>query len=183
MVRETLTPELRAATVLPRGRARRRPPVADDVEPLTGPIVGPAAGALRRYYFLVAVAPRGRASAPTAVLSVPVGDASDPPTGLRLEYTESGMTLAWKPSSNAHAAPAPPADPTLLPAKPLLPPPSPTGYHVFEVPKTAAAPPDPYALALPTTLTTQPLGTRRSPSRARSATARNAASSCARSTS
>ena len=28
-----------------------------------------------------------------------------------------------------------------------------------EVPKTAAAPPDPYALTLPTTLTTQPLGT------------------------
>jgi len=46
-----------------------------------------------------------------------------------------------------------------LPAKPLLPLPSPTGYHVSEVPKTAAASPDPYALALPTTLTTQPLAT------------------------
>jgi hypothetical protein len=105
------------------------------------------------------VAPRGRASAPTAVLSVPVGDASEPPEGLRLDYTESGMTLTWEPSSNAHAAPAAPIDPTLLPAKPLLPAPSPTGYHVSEVPKTAAASADPYGLALPTTLTTQPLGT------------------------
>ena len=89
-----------------RSRALRHRRWTDDVEPLTGPIVGPAAGALRRHYFLVAVAPRGRASTPTAVLSVPVDDASEPPTGLRLEYTESGMTLAWEPSSNAHAAPA-----------------------------------------------------------------------------
>jgi predicted small lipoprotein YifL len=159
VVRETLTPELRAATVLPARPGPSPLPVADDSEPLAGPIVGPAAGGLRRHYFFVSVAPRGRTSAPTAVLSVPVDDASEPPTGLRLEYGESGMTLTWEPSPNARAAPAPPADPTLLPARPLLPPPSPTGYHVSEAPATAAGPPDPYALGLPTTLTTQPLGT------------------------
>jgi predicted small lipoprotein YifL len=159
VVRETLTPDLRAATVLPPRPGPAPLPVEEDVEPLTGPIVGPAAGALRRHYFLIATGPRGRASSPTAVLSVPVGDASEPPTGLRLEYTESGMTLAWEPSSNARTAPAAQDDPTLLPAKPLLPPPSPTGYHVSEAPRSAAAPPDPYALALPTTLTTQPLST------------------------
>ncbi len=158
VVRETLTPDLRVATVLP-ALPGLPPAVDDDVEPLKGPIVGPAAGALRRHYFLVAVGPRGRASTPTAVLSVPIDDASEPPTGLRLEYTESGMTLAWEPSSNAHAAPATPDDPTLLPAKPLLPPPSPTGYHVSEVPKAVAASPDPYALTLPTTVNTQPLAT------------------------
>jgi hypothetical protein len=75
-----------------------------------------------------------------------------------VDYTESGMTLSWEPSSNAHTAPAAPDDPALLPAKPLLAPPSPTGYHVSEVPKTAATSADPYALALPTTLTAKPLG-------------------------
>ena len=158
VVRETLTPEARVATILPPRAAPTRPPAPDDVEPLAGPLVGPAAGTLRRHYFLVAVGPRGRASAPTAVLSVPVGDASEPPTGLRLEYTETGMTLAWEPPSNARVATAAADDPALLPAKPLLPPPSPTGYHVIEVPRTAAAP-DPYALTLPTTVNTQPLTT------------------------
>ena len=159
VVRETLTPELRAATRLPPRPGPSPLPLPDDIEPLSGPVVGPAALALKRHYFLVAVAPRGRASTPTAVLSVPVGDASDPPADLRIEYTEAGMTLAWQASSNAHVAPAAAADPALLPAKPLMPPPSPTGYHVIEVPKTAPASPDPYTLALPTTVTTQPLGT------------------------
>jgi len=158
VVRETLTPDLRVATVLPTP-AGALPAPEDAIEPLKGPIVGPAGGVLRRHYFLVAVAPRGRASAPTAVLSVPIDDASEPPTGLQLEYTESSMTLAWQPSSNAYAAPAAPEDPTLLPAKPLLPMPSPTGYHVSEVPKDGGSSPDPFALTLPSTLTTEPLGT------------------------
>jgi predicted small lipoprotein YifL len=158
VVRETLTPDLRVATELPEVPGAPSS-AAEAAERLPGPLVGPAGGLLRRHYFLVAVASRGRASAPTAVLSVPVGDASDPPTGLQLEYTENSMTLAWQPSANAHAAPAAPDDPTLLPAKPLLPAPSPTGYHVIEAPKDSGAAADPFAIALPTALTTQPLGT------------------------
>jgi predicted small lipoprotein YifL len=157
VVRETLTPDLRVPTVLPEPPGV--PPSEGDVEPLPGPLVGPAGGGLRRHYFLIAVAPRGRASAPTAVFSVPIEDASEPPTGLQLEYTESGMTLAWQPSSNAQAAPAVADDPTLLPAKPLLPMPGPTGYHVIEVSRNSGAAADPYSLTLPTTLTAQPLGT------------------------
>jgi len=158
VVRETLTPELRAATVLPeRKPASERVAEEQAVEPLPGPLVAPdAAGSLRRFYFVVSVGPRERKSAPSQVVSVPVTDASDAPTNLRVDYTETGMTLAWSAPANARPAPAEP-EPGLLPSKPLIAPPAPTGYHVFEVPKAGGPEPDPYALALPTPLTPQPL--------------------------
>ncbi|MDH4065543.1 MAG: fibronectin type III domain-containing protein, partial [Acidobacteriota bacterium] len=54
--------------------------------------------------------------------------------------------------------PAPPSDPTLLPARPIVPAPPATGYHVFEVRRDAGSPPaDPYSLTLPAALTPEPV--------------------------
>ncbi len=162
VIRERLTPETRQPTVLPTPPAT---PVAvdtaegEDEEPLPGPLVAPPSfSTLRRYYFLRAIGPRNRISAATALLSVPIEDASAPPPALEVTYTESAMTLEWTASPNAR--PAPPApDPALLPSKPLVAERSPTGYHVFEV--TPGEPPveDPYAIPLPAALTPQPVST------------------------
>jgi len=157
VVLEALSEDKRRAEVVP-GLAAAVEESADEVEPLLGPLVPPAdAQTLKRHYFLVAVGPRARESAPTAVVSVPVADPSDPPTGLRLEYTESAMALSWQPSATARIGPAP-SDPALVPAKPLVAQPPATGYHVFEAPTDAGSVPDPYALTLPAALTPQPVG-------------------------
>ena len=158
VVREKLTPELRAETVLPVKKPDPDPALEElAAERLPGPLVAPGdAGPLRRFYFVVSVGPRGRTSAPSQVVSVPVTDASDAPADLRVDYTESGMTLAWTAPANARPAAAEP-EPGLLPSKPLIAPPAPTGYHVFEVAKADGPEPDPYALTLPAPLTPQPL--------------------------
>ncbi|MGE3885459.1 MAG: hypothetical protein AB7H81_03430 [Vicinamibacterales bacterium] len=160
VVRETLSPELRVATALPARTAQREPPADETVdELLPGPLVWPGdAALLRRFYFAVAVGPRSRRSAPSQVVSVPVDDASSAPMDLRIDYTEAGMTLAWAAPGNARPAQTEPA-PDLLPSRPLLAPPPPTGYHVFEVPRAALPAPDPYSITLPAPLTPQPLGT------------------------
>lgn len=159
VVREPLSPDLRVPTVLPVKAAEPEPPADETLAPLPGPLVAPGdATALRRFYFAVAVGPRNRKSAPSQVVSVPVDDASGPPTDLRIDYTETGMTLAWAAPANARRAPGEP-DPGLLPSKPLVPLPPPTGYHVFEVPRAEAPAPDPYSLALPAPLTPQPMAT------------------------
>jgi hypothetical protein len=158
VVRETLTDTTRQLTVLPAtvSAPAAAPEAADAEAALPGPLVPPAFTELRRYYFVIATGPRGRQSAPTPLFSVPVGNASAPPAAPELTYTATALTLAWEPSANARLAP-PPADPDLLPSKPLITPLPPTGYHVFEVPREAVADIDPYALALPAALTPQPL--------------------------
>ncbi len=159
VVRETLSPDLRVATVLPVEATEPEPPADATLEPLPGPLVAPGDDArLRRYYVAVAVSPRNRKSAASQVVAVPVDDASGAPTDLRLDYTETGMTLAWAAPGNARPAPSEP-DPDLLPSKPLVPQPPPTGYHVFEVPRADVPAPDPYALTVPAPLTAQPLAT------------------------
>jgi hypothetical protein len=157
VVRETLTEATRQPTVLPvAASAPARPDAEEEEAPLPGPLVPPAAVELRRYYFLIATGPRGRQSAPTPLFSVPLGNASSPPTAPTLTYTPAAMTLTWEPPADAHPAP-PPVDPSLLPSKPLIAPPPPTGYHVFEVPREAVVDGDAFALPLPAALTPQPL--------------------------
>ncbi|MCC7124433.1 MAG: hypothetical protein IT178_06270 [Acidobacteria bacterium] len=163
VVRERLTPETRQPTVLPTPPLT---PAATDIteadeeeEPLPGPLVAPPSfSTLRRYYFLRAVGPRNRISATTALLSVPIDDASEPPAAVKVTYTESAMTLEWTASPDAH--PAPPApDPALLPSKPLVAPVAATGYHVFEMTPGDTPAEDPYAIPLPASLTSDPIGT------------------------
>jgi hypothetical protein len=160
VVRETLTPEAFVPTPV---AARSGPdPIAvtaedDAARTVSGPLLAPSELApLKRFYFLVARGPRGRVSAPSAAVSVPLQDASSPPTDLRLEYTETSMTLRWTPPADARAAPAAP-DPSLLAARPLLPPPAATMYQVFEATPDAAPARDEYALTVPAGLAPKPL--------------------------
>jgi hypothetical protein len=158
VVRERLTAEALMPT-----------PVRDAVAPsisgdegdadmmVSGPLVAPSdAAPLKRFYLLVAHGPRGRVSTPTAPVSVPLQTASAPPSGLRLEYTEASMTLSWTPSPDARAAAAA-ADPSLLPAKPLVPAPPPTMYQVFEAARETASAPDEYAQVRPAGLAPKPV--------------------------
>jgi predicted small lipoprotein YifL len=152
VVRETLTSESLVPTPIAGGAD-----AGSAAEPF-GPLVAPSdATALKRFYFLVAQGPRGRASAPTATVAVPLQDASAPPTDLRLEYTAADITLKWTPSADGRLAPAAPAEAGLLPAKPLMPPPPPTAYHVFAAPRAEAPAGDVYQTALPVPLTPQPV--------------------------
>lgn len=165
VVRETLTPDALIPTPVASGAAAVLPPGEAGTDPTEvaqpGPLVAPADSApLKRFYILVARGPGGRLSTPTAAVSVPVQGATDPPTDVRLAYTEAALTVAWTPSATAHAAPEA-GDPSLLAARPLRPLPAATTYHVFEVPGPAGSEPppaaDPYTLALPVTLSPQPV--------------------------
>lgn len=157
VVRETLTAETRQPTVLATP-PEVTPEAEEAAEPPPGPLVGPGESALKRHYFLVSLDRRGRPGSFTPVMSVPVADGADPPVELDLSYTASSITLAWRPAATARLAPAAPDEAEgLLPSKPLVAPPPPTTYHVFEVPRTAAADPGPYGLTLPVPLTPQPV--------------------------
>lgn len=161
VVREALTAEVLTPTQAPGVTAA---PIAVEPEPyheaVTGPPAPPSdATILKRYYTLVAQGPRGRASTPTPLVSVPLRDGTPPPTGLTLDYTEAAMTLKWTPSPEAHVAPAAPEDKTLLASKPLTPAPGATTYHVFAVPRTEAPPRDAYQLTAPSPITPAPVAT------------------------
>ena len=159
VVRETLMPEALSPTPVPGGDAARDAEGEGEgaLPTVTGPLVAPAdAAPLKRFYYIVARGPRGRLSTPTAAVSVPLGNAADPPSGVRLDYTDSAMTVKWTSSPNARVAPAA-GDPALLPAKPLRPVPPPTTYHVLEVPNEPVPAPDAYGLSLPRPLSEQPV--------------------------
>lgn len=157
VVRETLSAEARQLAAPLDPAIEVDVDEVEFVEPVGGPLVAPSDLELpKRYYFLVAVSPRGRESAPTAVLSVPLGDTSQPPTNLQLDYTESSMTLSWDSGADARRGPAS-ADPALLQARPVVAAGAPTGYHVFEWQPGGDRGADPFTLSLPTPLTSQPL--------------------------
>ncbi len=158
VVRETLTDELRQPA--PPVADSRPVPVVDEeeAEPLPGPLVAPSAPALRRHYFLMSVGRRGRPGTPTGIMSVPVGGGTTPPLAVEVDYTETAMSVSWKPSADARPVPPEP-DETLLPSRPLMTPPPPTAYHVFEVPRASQREPGLYDLVLPQALTPQPVTT------------------------
>jgi predicted small lipoprotein YifL len=153
VVREALTAEARVPTPLPVPSGG----TPTDEEPAPGPIVAPdVATALKRHYFLVATGPRGRASVPSATAAVSLDETARPPTGLELAHTATDITVKWTLPADARTPP-PPADPSLLPSKPLVASPPATTYHVFEVPRTTGAPSDDYQQALPAPLTPNPV--------------------------
>lgn len=106
--RESLTPELRVPVEMPKPKGvPSRPPVVSD-EPPFGPLVAPPpVDAGRRYYFVVAVSPRGRRSKPSAVVSVPFGDASGPPGAPEVAYTARELTIKWVAPPDARSATLP----------------------------------------------------------------------------
>jgi len=174
--RERLTPELRVAVTLPAKPGPALPPSpVSDVEPLPGPLVAPPPTELpRRFYFLVAVSPRGRRAVASIPVPAPLDTEGLPPGAPVITYSEKNLTLTWAPSAEAKTAtlepPAPvvpvPAvpgnatpiqvEPPVLPAKSLGFNTQATTYHVFEI-KTDAPEEDPLALTLPPSLTPVPI--------------------------
>ncbi|MEO8679938.1 MAG: hypothetical protein ABI665_12870 [Vicinamibacterales bacterium] len=182
--REPLTPALRVPVTLPAkpGPVAPTPPVSD-VEPLAGPLVAPApTDQPHRYYFVVAVSPRGRKAVASAPAPATLDPAAAPPSAPVVTYSERAFTLTWSPSAEASTAtmeppapvvPAPPAAPgnatpgnvtpvaielPVLPAKSLGFNTQATTYHVFEI-KTDAPEEDPLTLKMPPALTPAPIAT------------------------
>ena len=166
VVREPITDEARVPVELPTA-----PDEVTEEEPevteIVGPLVAPTATELpRRHYFVIGVSPRGRKSDPSETISVPLGSGSSAPGKPIVTHSEKDLTITWTPPADARTSSflvPPPSNAT--PAKPSLPPlpakslgfaSEPTTYHVYDIP-TNTSPEDPFAIAVPSPITPQPL--------------------------
>ena len=162
VVREQLTPEMRTPLVLgePGGRQRRDQP--DEIEPLPGALIAPSeSNEPQRYYYAVAVSPRGRYGPAQPYVPVPLGTTSSAPSAPALSYDESTLTIKWTPPTDVRGSQSP-SDPDVLPSKPIVPQAEPTTYDVYEVAAPSAPPalPAPASppLDVPKPLTPAPVG-------------------------
>lgn len=124
-----------------------------------GPLWGPGRVSVpHRVYVAVGLRGPGRRGPPSPLVAVPLGPIPAAPLAVSACYSETAVTVEWLPAPTARrgalVAPAPP----LLPARPIVPLPPPTRYHVYEAaplaqPGTAPPRQDP-----PRPLTTAPLG-------------------------
>mgnify|MGYP003339499897 FL=1 len=185
-VREAITDEAKVAAQWSVERQSKKKlsedeaPAGDIVAPLVAP---PVTRLPRRHYFVVGVSPRGKKSAPSAPVSAPLELGSSAPGLPTLTSDASSILVTWTPPPDVRTAvflppeppappPPPPANaspsnatpvrvPTPLPpitAKTLGYPSEPTKYHVYDVtPSTNQSPADPYAITVPTTMSTAPL--------------------------
>jgi hypothetical protein len=152
VVREDLTPETQTVTTLPeRQLSGQSVEAAADVPRALSPPL-PGAGP-QRYYFVVAVSPRGRYGPHSAMAPAPLGGTSGPPSQPRVTITETSMTLRWTPPPDARGLTSPPP-PDVLPSRPIVPGPPPTTFDVFEVARNAPAD---APLAVPVPLTPEPV--------------------------
>jgi hypothetical protein len=124
----------------------------------------PVPAALRRFYLAIGFSQRGRPGPPGAQAELAITSLPDPPSGLRVDYAPTGVSLTWEPSGGLlgflldRSLPAepPPYDtlslPTSLPTRLPAPaaaapvvdasvPPGPTTYHVYR-----ELAPDPFRL-------------------------------------
>lgn len=123
---------------------------------IVGPLVAPPAGAGPvRYYFAVAVSPRGRYGPPTHLAPAPLGATSAAPPAPEITVDERSATIRWQPPADARGAETPVAE-NLLPSKPLVPGPPATTYDVYEVTPSRTA--DAAPVAVPAPLTPAPVG-------------------------
>lgn len=114
--------------------------------------VGPLAGAPpprppQRTYVALAVSSRGRAGRPSRRESAPMGPAPAPPGAPSVTYDEGRIAFEWSPPATARVAVQQAARGQTLPSEPVLPPPPPLRYQVYDVtdPPPSGAPrvPDP----------------------------------------
>ena len=156
---ESLTADLREATVLPDVKPVTPPEADDDPAvrlslPLTGPL---PSDELKRYYMLRATDGRRRRGALSAVVSVPLQPGSGPPTDVEATYTETALTLTWAAGAGAWTA-SPAGTDKVVVSKPLVPMQPPTEYFVYAVEDDdASASETPWARQLPTPLNPTPL--------------------------
>jgi hypothetical protein len=145
VLREQLTPELRTPATLPDQDEEPEVAEAQDVpRALVAPVAAPGP---QRYYFAVAVSPRGRHSPHTGLQSAPLGDTSAAPSRPEITVAETSATIKWTPAPDARGVITPP-DRELLPSRSLLPAPPPTTYDVYEV-SSNATPDGPVAIPAP----------------------------------
>jgi hypothetical protein len=155
VVRETLTPELRALVPLPEDADATQS--AQEEQDVPRPLVAPpeAAGP-QRYYFAVAVSNRGRYGPLTAIVPAPLGATSGAPGRPDLDVTETSMSLKWSAPADARGGEDAPAG-DLLPSRPIVPGPPPTTYDIYEVPREAPVNASP---SVPVALTPAPIAGR-----------------------
>jgi hypothetical protein len=102
-----------------------------------GPLVGSAdAFGPKRYYFVVGVSRSGRHGDPSPPAPVPLGSPSSAPREVELEYDEQSTVVRWSPPLDARVTPTDVLEPGMLASRPIVPPPPPTRYEVYEIPKS-----------------------------------------------
>lgn len=181
VVRETLSADAMVAVELPAEQPRSEGEEAGEAEGFVpiGPLVVPPPTEMpQRHYFVVGVSPRGRKSAPSTPIAVPLETVASAPSAPKVDYTEASISVQWEPPADARtatlAAPTPPAaakpagnrTPDGVEPAPAPQPPLParslgfsteaTLYHLYEV-SSNASPADPYAITLPAPLTPAPV--------------------------
>jgi len=124
-IEERLGPEARV--IVPLGRAPRAGEEA--ARPLPGPIVAPARGDLRRYYFALGINGRGRPGPPTILVEAPLGPVSGSASVPAITYTASEVSISWTPPADARVDT--PASEGVLPSRPLTPGPPATRYNLY----------------------------------------------------
>jgi hypothetical protein len=176
VVREPLSSEAFVAVELPldeRQRVLQERKVDTEGYVPIGPLVAPPPTQFpRRHYFVVGVSPRGRKSAPSAPISVPLESVSSAPGAPNITHDEKAMTITWPPSPDARTStivlPPPPPKPTNASPSKVKPPTPPltakslgftteaTLYHLYDV-STNASPADPYSIVVPAAVTPSPV--------------------------
>ena len=80
-----------------------------ETEMVAGPLVAPPPTELpHRYYFVVGISPKGRKSAASTPIAVPLDTGSSAPGAPVVTYTESAMTIMWVPPPDARQSTMPP---------------------------------------------------------------------------
>jgi hypothetical protein len=137
VVRETLTSDARVTAKAPEPKQAQLPvPIDDAPRPFTAP---PDIPAPRRYYYAVAVSPRGRYGPHSGLVPAPLGSTSGAPSPPKITVNEKSMTVKWEPPADARGAAS--TDPSLLPARSLVAGPPATTYDVYEVSREPTAGP------------------------------------------
>jgi hypothetical protein len=125
-------------------------------------LLGPPSGdALGRTYLVVGYSRSGKRNTPSALVTVPVVQAPQPPTAPVLTYTADRFMLAWQPPLTIRRPVQDPATGGVLPSVPrveILPG---STYNVYEVDRArvapAAAPSTASVAHMPTPVNEQPL--------------------------
>jgi hypothetical protein len=108
VVKEALASEAFVAVELPldeRERALQERTVDTEGYVPIGPLVAPPPTQFpRRHYFVVGVSPRGRESAPSTPVSVPLETVTSAPGAPKIDHDEKQMTITWPPSPDARTS-------------------------------------------------------------------------------
>jgi len=130
-IKDTLTPEARVATKIPAPR-KQMPVVDTSNRPLLGP---PPATAAARVYIGVGVATNGRKGPSSRRVVIPLVAPPEAPVPPQITYTETAVTVSWRPSSSAVLQE--PATGTILPARVVGMVAPRVAYYVYERPPNA----------------------------------------------